>query len=197
MEGPTDDACEIALSLFGRYGRLENHFKNQEINKGSGIWQHELDSYDILLIERISIGSDQRRKGVGPIAHDDFAGDGSHHDTFGKDIMKLPACRNDKEFRSNWGDVGLTIVSDGRVKVSVLLLVLLGAMCCLFIRAEKEKLIGLLHATLIKSNMQFIYFVRNKFQVRQDALIHPFCWRVIHRALMTPHQQADQQAYYP
>lgn len=51
---------KLALALFDRHGRLQDKFETHAINKGSGVFQEELDCGDILFIEHISAADDQK-----------------------------------------------------------------------------------------------------------------------------------------
>ncbi|ERF74444.1 hypothetical protein EPUS_03882 [Endocarpon pusillum Z07020] len=65
MEEPSRETCLLAFDLFDRYGCLKPEYKNHSIRKGSGIWKEELDDGDILLIEKIKIDEEYRRRGLG------------------------------------------------------------------------------------------------------------------------------------
>jgi ribosomal protein S18 acetylase RimI-like enzyme len=65
MEEPSRDTSMLAFELFDRYGRLKNEFKEHPIRKGSGVWNKELDSGDILLIEYLHIHKQYRHRGLG------------------------------------------------------------------------------------------------------------------------------------
>ncbi|RYP67905.1 hypothetical protein DL769_005641 [Monosporascus sp. CRB-8-3] len=65
IEQPTEDLAQMGFTLFDRYGRLKSESKEHPVKKGSGIWGDELDTGDILLIERIYVGKPHRRLGQG------------------------------------------------------------------------------------------------------------------------------------
>lgn len=65
MEEPTRETSLLAFDLFDRYGCLKPEYINHPIKKGSGIWGEDLDQGDILLIERLIIDKEYRRRGLG------------------------------------------------------------------------------------------------------------------------------------
>ena len=65
MEQPTLETSHLAFDLFDRYGRLSQEFRQHPTRKGSGIWQDELDSGDMLLFEEISVDELYRRRKLG------------------------------------------------------------------------------------------------------------------------------------
>jgi hypothetical protein len=56
---------KLALALFDRHGRLQEKFKTHAINKGSGVFQEELDYGDILFIEHISTADGKKNVETG------------------------------------------------------------------------------------------------------------------------------------
>ncbi|KAK6532131.1 hypothetical protein TWF694_003292 [Orbilia ellipsospora] len=62
---PNQETAAMGVELFDRYGRLKKAHKNHPVKSGSGIWGAELDLGDILLIDRVSINEEYRRKGLG------------------------------------------------------------------------------------------------------------------------------------
>ncbi len=65
MEEPSTETSLLAFDLFDRYGRLRSEIKDHTVRKGSGVWNEELDSGDILLIEEVKIDKEYRRRGLG------------------------------------------------------------------------------------------------------------------------------------
>ena len=66
MEEPSQDMADIAFGLFDRYGCLKAKFKNQSVQKGTGVWGEELDYGLLLFIERVEITDREwRRNGLG------------------------------------------------------------------------------------------------------------------------------------
>ncbi|CEL06575.1 hypothetical protein ASPCAL09748 [Aspergillus calidoustus] len=66
MEELSQDTSDIALKIFNRYGIVKPNLKHHPIQKGSGVWQTELDNGPLATIEYVHvIPSDLRRKGLG------------------------------------------------------------------------------------------------------------------------------------
>ncbi|KAF2501208.1 hypothetical protein BU16DRAFT_449914 [Lophium mytilinum] len=65
MDGPSTEISSLGFGLFDRYGRLKPEFKTHSVKKGSGVWQDELDSGDILLINVLHVKLSHRRRGLG------------------------------------------------------------------------------------------------------------------------------------
>lgn len=55
LAASTPLASQMAFELFDRYGRLKEEYCNHNVKRGSGVWQHELDRGDLLLISRLQI----------------------------------------------------------------------------------------------------------------------------------------------
>jgi hypothetical protein len=66
VEEPTQDMSELAFSLFDRYRRLEDKWKTDTTNNGSFIWQEDVDTGDLLLIEHVSVVTEEWRNRSGP-----------------------------------------------------------------------------------------------------------------------------------
>jgi len=64
MEKPTDATASLAFDLFDRYGRLREEFKTHAMKKGPGVWGDELDTGDLLLLEKVVINKSYRRQGL-------------------------------------------------------------------------------------------------------------------------------------
>ncbi|KAF4471868.1 hypothetical protein FALBO_1234 [Fusarium albosuccineum] len=58
MEEADKDTSDLAFDLFDRFGRLDRQFYEHPIKKGTGVWNTELDTGDILLFKRIDIKPD-------------------------------------------------------------------------------------------------------------------------------------------
>ena len=65
MEELEDEMAALAFELFDRFGCLKPHFKDHPVNRGSGVWNDELDYGDLLLIEEIKVSPRVRRRGIG------------------------------------------------------------------------------------------------------------------------------------
>ncbi len=65
MEGPSRDTAKLGFGLFDRYGRLKPDFKTHSIKQGSGIWQDEMDTGDLLFIDYIHVEPRYRRQQLG------------------------------------------------------------------------------------------------------------------------------------
>ncbi|EFQ96928.1 hypothetical protein MGYG_08853 [Nannizzia gypsea CBS 118893] len=65
MEGPEHEMAELAFDLFDHFGCLKSNYKDHIVNRGSGVWNDELNKGDILLIEEIEISPGYRRQGIG------------------------------------------------------------------------------------------------------------------------------------
>ncbi|KAF5008711.1 hypothetical protein FDECE_5019 [Fusarium decemcellulare] len=55
MEEPDKITSDLAFDLFDRFGRLDPQFYEHPTKKGTGVWNTELDTGDILLIEHIDV----------------------------------------------------------------------------------------------------------------------------------------------
>ncbi|KAK8029310.1 hypothetical protein PG991_006366 [Apiospora marii] len=70
MEEVSRESCDMAFDLFDRYGRVERKYIEPGFRQGSGVGGRELDHGDILLIEKLRVESEARRRGVGTkVAH--------------------------------------------------------------------------------------------------------------------------------
>ncbi|KAJ2979524.1 hypothetical protein NQ176_g3198 [Zarea fungicola] len=65
MAEPKKETSCLAFELFDRYGRLKRQYYEHSFKRGSGVWGHELDGDDILLIENIGVKVKERRRGIG------------------------------------------------------------------------------------------------------------------------------------
>ncbi|KAI0520845.1 hypothetical protein F5B22DRAFT_598604 [Xylaria bambusicola] len=65
MDEISKENSSLAFELFDRYGRLNREYREHEVLKGSGVWGHELDDGDILVIETINIEPRCRHHDVG------------------------------------------------------------------------------------------------------------------------------------
>src|SRR5438876_282420 len=65
MEEPSRETSLLAFELFDRYGSLRTEIKEHPVRKGSGIWNKEFDTGDILLIEYLKIDEEYRKCGLG------------------------------------------------------------------------------------------------------------------------------------
>jgi len=65
MEEPNIETASFAFDLFDRYGRLRNELKTHPVRKGSGKWNEELDNGDLLLLEKVEVDAEYRKRGLG------------------------------------------------------------------------------------------------------------------------------------
>jgi ribosomal protein S18 acetylase RimI-like enzyme len=63
MEEPSQELCDLAYTLFDRYGHLKTEYKEHPIKKGTDIWGKELDRGRILYIVNLSSEKQNRRQG--------------------------------------------------------------------------------------------------------------------------------------
>lgn len=64
VEEPTQETADLAFTLFDRYGRFNPEYYEHDFRKGTGVWGKELDIGDILVIERIEVIQQWRRRGI-------------------------------------------------------------------------------------------------------------------------------------
>ena len=64
---PFDESTLMAFNLFSGYGFLKEQYKEHPIQKGSGVWEDQLDEGDILLIEDVIVVENYRRCGLGTL----------------------------------------------------------------------------------------------------------------------------------
>ena len=65
VEKLTRDLCELAFSLFDRWGNLKREFRSHPVKRGTGVWANEINDGKFLLIEELTIDENHRRKGHG------------------------------------------------------------------------------------------------------------------------------------
>ncbi|KAK4935904.1 hypothetical protein LTR10_023116 [Elasticomyces elasticus] len=65
MRKPYSELTLLAFDIFDRYGRLRNDYRQHPVRKGSGLWNSEMDTRDILLIEDVYVDERYRGQGIG------------------------------------------------------------------------------------------------------------------------------------
>jgi hypothetical protein len=43
MEEPSEETCDVAFHIFGRYGTVQAKYKDHPVQRGTGIWGNEID----------------------------------------------------------------------------------------------------------------------------------------------------------
>jgi hypothetical protein len=66
MEQPSEETCGVAFHVFDRYGTAKTKYKDDPVQRGTGVWGNELDHGPLFLIENLHVTAlELRRKGLG------------------------------------------------------------------------------------------------------------------------------------
>jgi hypothetical protein len=66
MEAPSQDMSDVAFDVFDQYGYIKSKFKSHLMQRGTGLWNDELDHGPLFLIEILQVYELKlRRKGLG------------------------------------------------------------------------------------------------------------------------------------
>ncbi|KUL83473.1 hypothetical protein ZTR_10797 [Talaromyces verruculosus] len=65
MEPPSEETMKLAIDIFDRYGRLKEEYISHPTRKGLGIWQEELNTGNLFIVEKVTVKKKYRNRGIG------------------------------------------------------------------------------------------------------------------------------------